>query len=84
MEVYVDTLFVDISMFFKRMGKETLLAMFEEDRKIEFEILGCKENQHAVVKKDQTQQNKGTLILNKPQQRTDMDDKDKEDSKLEK
>jgi hypothetical protein len=42
MEVYGNALPIYISMFVKRNGKDTLLTTFEEAKKNEFEMLGCK------------------------------------------
>jgi hypothetical protein len=41
-EVYVNALLAPISMFAKRAGRITLSLNFEEAKKIEFEMKGCK------------------------------------------
>jgi len=41
-EVYANALPTLISMFVKRVGRNTLALNFEEYKKIEFEMKGCK------------------------------------------
>jgi hypothetical protein len=42
-EVYANALLASISMFVKRAAKLTLAQNFEEDKKIEFQMKGCKD-----------------------------------------
>jgi hypothetical protein len=50
-QVYANALLASISMFVKRVTKKTLAENFEEAKKIEFHMRGCKEGQVSLVKK---------------------------------
>jgi hypothetical protein len=65
-EVYVNALPASISMFDKQAGINTLALNFEEAKKIEFEMKGCRQGQNTLRKKDITPPKKG-LILMRPQ-----------------
>ena len=53
-------------MFVKRDAKETLAKNFEEDKTIEFQMKGCKEDQVSLVKKEFQPPPKRGLMLTRP------------------
>jgi hypothetical protein len=65
-EVYVNVLPASISMFVKRVAKTTLAENFEEAKKIEFQMKGCKEGQVSLVNKESQPPPRRGLLLTKP------------------
>jgi hypothetical protein len=51
-EVYANALPASISMFIKRVAKQTLVENFEEAKTIEFHMKGCKEGQAPLMKRE--------------------------------
>jgi len=51
-EVYANTLPTSISMFVKRVAKQTLAENFEEAKMIEFQMKGSKEVHASLVRKE--------------------------------
>jgi hypothetical protein len=71
-EVYVNALPTSISMFVKRAAKTTLDENFEEAKKIEFQMKGCKEGQVSLVKKEvQPPPRRGLLLTRPPGKQTE-------------
>jgi hypothetical protein len=77
--VYVNSLPTPISMFIKREGKLTLEENFKEAKKVEFEMLECKEKTN---KMDSSQTKKG-IILEKPQNKATLERKEIDSMDLE-
>jgi hypothetical protein len=59
-------------MFLKRAAKTTLAENFEEAKKIEFQMKGCKEGQVSLVKKEvQLPPRRGLLLTRPPRKQTE-------------
>jgi hypothetical protein len=65
-KVYANALPSSISMFVKRVAKQTLVENFEEAKTIEFQMKGCKEGQVSFVKKEIQPPPKRGLLLTRP------------------
>jgi hypothetical protein len=65
-EVYTNALPYFISMFVKRDAKRTLADNFEQSKKIEFQMKGCKESQVSLVKKEVQPPPERGLFLTRP------------------
>jgi hypothetical protein len=53
-------------MFVKRAAKHTLAKNFEEAKTIEFQMMGCKEGQVSLVKKEAQPPPRRGLLLTRP------------------
>jgi hypothetical protein len=71
-KVYANALPASISMFVKRVAKQTLDENFEEAKMIEFQMKGCKEGQVLLVKKEvQPPPRRGLLLTRPPGKQTE-------------
>jgi hypothetical protein len=81
-KVYANAFPTPISMFIKQVGNNTLALNFEESKKMEFEMMGCKEIQEYFRKKEVVQPKK-SLILPRPQPKQTIEGKDKDTMDME-
>jgi hypothetical protein len=65
-EVYANALSSSISMFIKRVVKQTLEENFEEAKMIEFQMKGCKEGHTSLARKESYPPPRRGLLLNRP------------------
>jgi hypothetical protein len=71
-------------MFVKRVAKHTLGEIFEEDKMIEFQMKGCKEDQISLIKKETKPLPKRGLLLTRPPRKKIEQGPEKEGGDLEK